>query len=330
MPIQPHRSGLATTTLSVALAALLTACGGSTSDEDEEVTISFAYTPPGASAPLWTPFDLAPDLLGLGNQSIGCVLSGGLLPPGLGLDNDNCHIVGTPTEAGVFSFSVRMNVDGVSLTFTASSELTVDPPSLIYDGQPIEELTFGAVTVSTPAWEVYVPTVGDSVTNFRVEAGVLPWGLQIDPDTGVISGTYLGLGAPEFTVAATITHNGQTIDVTSPPIDPDGETPTVSYPTGVVVGHVGQAFESPAPLFNGTFPITGDYAGNYLVDLTDTSHCSSPQALPDTLGVDTATGIARGTPEETFEGCVPVAYEVQDLNGNFIAGWTYLTISIRP
>jgi len=141
-----------------------------------------------------------------GTGAISWSISAGTLPPPLDITPtgpSTAVISGTPTQAGPFSFTVRA-------TDTLSQ----------FDDQPLS-ITIGLpappdITTTSPlpdgtAGQLYSQQVqalgGFGNLTWGISAGALPPGLDIDPNTGVISGTPSGSIAVtyDFTVQVTDT-----------------------------------------------------------------------------------------------------------------------------
>jgi large repetitive protein len=315
--------------------AFLAACGGGGSDEEEpDLAVTFDYGGNGMAAQLWVPTSQAPTLLGLEGHTPSCSLSGGTLPQGVAIDSDTCQLSGAPDEYGEFNFTVRLTVAGFSGSVTADGRLTVSRPAISYANQPLADtLEWRQPSVSTPSWEGYQPGPNDTVGNFRVADADLPYGLSIDPDTGVVSGTFRGFGVARFTIQATITHNGQTLDVTTSIIEPISLSPSVDYAPydeDTVAGRVGQPYASDAPTFDDGSPMSDEYTASFTLETQSNSECDSPDALPAGLSLDSATGIVSGTPTQAFEGCLSVRYEITAPGGGSVSGLARPVVIIQP
>lgn len=316
----------------------LVACGGGGGGSEEEqepsLSVTFSYSGNGISSPMWVPMTEAPTLLGLEGHTPNCTLSGGTLPSGVTIERDTCALSGTPNEFGEFDFSVRLTVSGFSGFVTADSTLTVSKPGIDYFGQPVASvLEWRQPSVSTPTWVGYQPGPGDTVGNFRVEDAPLPYGLSIDADTGVVSGTFRGFGVARFTIHATVTHNGQTVDVSTSIIEPLSLSPSVAYPPhgdNTVAGRVGQPYTSDAPTFDDGSPMSDEYTANFMLEMQSNWECDSPQALPAGLTLNSATGVISGTPSQAFSGCLSVRYEITAPGGGSVSGLARPALSIQP
>ena len=118
--------------------------------------------------------------------------SGGL-PAGLTLDMDTGEISGTPTGVEVANFTVKL-VDVYTATTQKALMITINAaPNITTTALPN-----GAVGVSYV--QTIVVTGGTAQLAFSIIAGMLPAGLALDMDTGVISGMPTGAEVANFTV----------------------------------------------------------------------------------------------------------------------------------
>ena len=134
-------------------------------------------------------------LAATGDAPIVWTLDSGTLPNGLALSTDGV-ISGTPTLAGVFTFTVRATNDGGYATRTFTVE--------IYPAWVAPEITTDRLSAGIRGW-AYSQTLqatGDTPIVWTLDSGTLPTGLTLSPD-GVISGTTTVDGIFTFTVRAT-------------------------------------------------------------------------------------------------------------------------------
>lgn len=309
---------------------VLAACGGGGGSEQQNLAVSFDYASPTGEYPLWVAMDQEPTMQGLEGHTPICEVTSGTLPTGVTVDRNTCKLIGSPAQLGEFNFTVRLRVSGFSGSVSADGHLSILPPSISYMGEPLGQLlVWKEASSSIPSWYGYQPSTGDTIGNFHVEDAELPAGLSIDPDTGVVSGTFKGFATAGFTIHATITHNGQTIEVTSGIVDPLTSPPSVGYPsTGVTSGRVGQPFTSVTPVFSDNSPITGEYTAEFTVDLQPNWVCDNPQPLPAGLTLNSATGVISGTPTQAFSGCVAIKYDVSVPFGGSVGGMDRAPVTI--
>jgi hypothetical protein len=115
-------------------------------------------------------------------------ITSGKLPPGLTLNTTSGQISGTPTAAGVFSFTPQVTDSAIpfqTATTTAPLSITVvAPPPLL-----ITPSVLPGGTVATPYSSSVQATGGVLPYTWSVVSGQLPAGLKLNPATGEITGT---------------------------------------------------------------------------------------------------------------------------------------------
>ena len=215
----------------------------------------------------------------------------GTLPKGLILSSSG-EISGTPTQTGVFPFTVQTTdgsspplttTDSLSLTVTGSLRITT--PSL---PDPIVDEPYTATLSVTGGTGPYTWSLGTGST--------LPTGLTLDPLTGVISGTALST-TPTTPTPAPITF---VVTDTGPPVQ------TTSQALSLIVGQ-SLSFSMPAPtdaVIGQSYSLTplspSGGSGEYLWAESGT--------LPDGLTFSSETGTISGTVSAT---ATPKAYPFQ-------------------
>jgi len=125
-------------------------------------------------------------------------VSAGDLPEGLELDSDTGVISGTPTTAGGYDFTVEVE-DSSDPEESDTQELSINITTV---GVVLDITTTGLLDgeVGT-AYSVTLEVDGGTEPyTWDVSVGDLPEGLELDSDTGVISGTPTTAGGYDFTV----------------------------------------------------------------------------------------------------------------------------------
>ena len=214
-------------------------------------------------------------------------ISQGSLPPGLSLQNPTSHsppapvlsapapdlhavISGVPTQTGTFNFTLRVeNPSNVyverNFTITVISE-----PSPVITSSGMPSMRVG----ESFSWQAQATSTGP--VTWSISQGALPQGIQLDPQTGQLSGTPTQVGRVEFTMRAqnaggyaTRNHNVNVLDMRIPQ-----NTGTMPHR-----GRVGTAFTF-TPGDPGTMATWSIATGS----------------LPEGLQLNSATGAITGTP----------------------------------
>ncbi len=200
------------------------------------------------------------------------------LPPGLSLDSQSCTISGTPvgvSHATVYTVTAS-NAAG-STTTRVEIEVKgapIAPDGLDYLDRSIIYPTNASITPNTPI------STGGEITQYSVSP-VLPAGLAIDPQTGIITGIPTTVTAPAvYTVmGANSVDSVQallTIEVVAVAVPPAGLVYADSLPE-YIVG---------VPIVDNEPEYSGGEATQFSVS----------RALPAGLSFNTQTGVISGTP----------------------------------
>jgi hypothetical protein len=182
----------------------VTASNGS----DPDITHQFTGTV-GAegSAPVWVDTTITEMYLGIavndgvsatGDSTPTYYVNGGSLPDGVLLDEDTGAITGTPTREEYYNVEIcaENEYDTICLSF---ERRTWPTPA---DNAPYwADMTIGPM-YATVAFSDGVAANGTPAPTYSVTTGTLPDGLELDPDTGAITGTPTADGAFDFTVTA--------------------------------------------------------------------------------------------------------------------------------
>jgi len=235
------------------------------------------------------------------------------LPGGFSLNPSTGQITGTPTAVGspaIYNVSANNSVGtqggtvsfAVSLGVQAASSLTLD-----YAGTgAVSTVVGGSVTLIAPTVRNGATVV--PATGFGVNPA-LPAGLNLNPDTGLVSGSpSAAMTGTSFTLTAT-TGSGSAnagftllVAATQPAAPNNLAYPGIADPV-VLTANQAAAYTSPAPTVT---------SGTSLV------YTVTP-ALPAGLSLDPISGVISGIPAASNAG--PVAYTVSASNaaGNALA-----------
>jgi len=119
----------------------------------------------------------------------------GALPPGLTLNSGTGAITGTPTASGTYSFTIKV-ADASGALYSKSLSIKVNATLDISNAGG----TITGGTVGIAYLYPFIATGGSSPYSWAVTAGSLPPGLNLNPATGILSGTATGLGTYEFVI----------------------------------------------------------------------------------------------------------------------------------
>jgi len=240
---------------------------------------AFAYAANGGKAPhAWT-------------------VSAGNLPEGMALSGSGI-LSGTPTEVGTSSFTVRVT-DATGRQATQASTISIYAPPVLASNSGAG----GGGNVSGAVADGYVGTTysapysisgGAAPHRWSVASGTLPAGLELDKDSGILSGTPTAAGNSSFVVRATDA-NGTPANM--PSTIAVYEAPAVAG-TPSAEGYVGAEY----PAF--TYAQTGG-KGPY-------KWAVATGAVPAGMALSEA-GILSGTP--TAAGTSNFTVRVEDANG---------------
>ncbi|MGH8650931.1 MAG: putative Ig domain-containing protein [Gammaproteobacteria bacterium] len=123
-------------------------------------------------------------------------VSAGALPPGLRLNAQAGVIDGTPSQADTFSFTVRASSAGQS--DTQDLQITIGPPVAVCAITTTSPLPDGRINQPYPPQTLRTTGCTAPLT-WSVSAGALPPGLNLNAQTGVVSGTPTQAGTFNFT-----------------------------------------------------------------------------------------------------------------------------------
>lgn len=220
----------------------------------------------------------------------------GLTP---GMTRTGNVISGPPTQAGSFTTTVT----AANATGSASQTVvfTIDPPlnAPVYGGSTQPSGTQGAVFSFTPVFTNPV----NATNGYAITSGALPAGVNLNVDTGVISGTPTAVGSFAVTLTAT-GPGGATNVVLTIVINPAPSAPIINSAT-TASGTKGDLF---------SFTLTTD------VPATSYNVTGLPGWLSLTGNALSGTPIAPGT----------LTLQISATNGTLTGPTSVLIISINP
>jgi large repetitive protein len=240
-------------------------------------------------------------------------LISGTLPPGLKL-NSNGTITGTPNGTlGISTFAVQATDSSPSPAMTAQKAFTINI-ALILTITSVGPLPGG--TVGVPYSQTLAGSGGTPPYVWSISSGALPPGLQLNPATGVISGTPTATGPNLFTVTLTdsagLTAGPQQLDIIittlsitssnalsaayntvfSQTLTATGGTPPYTWsissgalPTGLQLSSGGVISGTPAA--SGTFSAT--------LKVTDSAQLTATQAITIAVALPSTPQVTIGT-----------------------------------
>jgi hypothetical protein len=198
----------------------------------------------------------------------------GALPSGLSLDPTRGVILGTPSMAGSFMFTVQV-ADSSTLqeTNTHAFTIVVTSPLAVTTSALPSGITGTAYSATLTA------SGGTTPYAWSITAGALPPGLSLNATTGVISGTPSSAGSFSFTARVTDA---------SVPQESATVTLSITIAQGVAIttsllpnGVVGSAYNAQVSAVGGTTPYTFSVSAG---------------VLPSGVSLAAATGALSGTP----------------------------------
>ena len=209
-------------------------------------------------------------------------ISAGTLPAGLTLNSNTGSITGTPTTLGASSFTVKV-LDQAGLFATAQFSILVAAAPTVTTTSPVAQVVVQGSAIQ-PVSQTFTLGVGATVPATGAWTAVgLPAGLNINSDTGVISGTPSASGT--YLIGVTLTDsNGVpgsknlSMTVLAPP--------SIDTPLNLPPTVKGSQMDSVVQLFTqGTSPIPS--TGSWTI---------SSGTLPAGLTLNANSGEISGTP----------------------------------
>jgi beta-glucanase (GH16 family) len=217
-------------------------------------------------------------------------VTGGSLPPGLGLDASSGVISGTPSAVGNANFTLTVS-DANATSASSGFSIRVFPPALsITSGSQLPNGSVGAAYNTT-----LTATGGVTPYRWQVSSGALPSGLSLNQTTGAITGT-----------PATATTSNVTISVT------DANSSSTSSAFSLRVAPAPLAITTASPLPNGTVGTAYSTTLNATGGTTPYRWRVTSGSLPAGLSLDQVSGVISGTPTSAITASVTVT--VSDAN----------------
>jgi parallel beta-helix repeat protein len=219
-------------------------------------------------------------------------IASGALPAGLQLDSRSGTISGTPTQAGQNSFSIEV-VDSNQRSSKRAFTISIGSPPTA--GLSIKSASAPSGTVGTAYSFALVAQGGASPYTWSITSGSLPTGLQLNGNTGVISGTPITEGSQTTSVNVhdAATHSASMTLTFS--IAAKSSTPLAIATTSIAPATIDAVYRETLAAQGGAAPYTWSIASG---------------SLPAGLTLDSATGDINGTP--TQSGAQTVDFEVRD------------------
>ncbi|HSF69522.1 MAG TPA: Ig domain-containing protein, partial [Nitrospira sp.] len=284
----------------------LTSCGGDSGPTPGSLTITTSSLPEGT---VNQPYSAS--LTGAGGTPPYTWSVAPALPANLSLDAASGTITGTPTPQGTTTHTFSLRDTSIpAQTVQQTLNLTIAPPAAALT---ITTTSLPDGTVGQAYSRPVQATGGTGAFTWTISAGSLPQNLNLNPSTGVISGTPTAAGTSSFTVRVRDA-GGQsdtqalsiTINTTPPPPNPPNIT-TTSLPAGTV----DERYNQPVEATGGSGALTWSIVAG---------------TLPANLELNQRNGAISGTP--TAAGTSSFTVQVQDAGGQSDA--QALSITINP
>lgn len=226
-----------------------------------------------------------------GTGSIAWEITAGDLPPGLEFDATTGEITGTPMERGTYTFTAEATDDTGA---TTSSEFTIT----VTERLAVTTTSLSEWTVEQDGYsESIVVAGGTAPYAFDIASGELPDGLELDAETGELSGTPTATGTFPFTIEVEDA-DGTTAERSVSIVVND--RPSVNHPDELPDGAVGSAYSQSLFGTGGTEPY---------------SFTISDGELPPGLTIDADSGTISGTPPTDSAGSYTFTVALTDDTG---------------
>ena len=226
----------------------------------------------------------------------------GTLPAGLTLNASSGVISGTPTTAGISSFTVQVKDANNNTSTKALSITAYTPPS-------VTTTTLPNGTTGKAYSQALAAAGGKAPYSWYMYAGTLPAGLTLNYYTGIISGTPTAAGSSNFTVMVVDANNNAAIKALSSTV----YTPPSVTTTTLLNGTTGKAYSQTLAATGGKAPYTWSVTVG---------------TLPTGLTLNYYTGVISGTP--TAAGSSNFTVMVVDANNNAAIKALSITVYTPP
>jgi len=251
------------------------------------LTITSSATLP--SGEIKAPYPAGTTLTATGGTGSGYTwsVSGGALPGGLTLTPSTGAITGTPTASGPFNFTAKV-VDSGGGSATQTFSVTITPGPTISTAPTLPNGTVGVVytTVTLAA------TGGTSPYTWSIIQSAPPAGINLDGNSGTLSGTPTASGTSTFTVQV---QDAKSVTATKVFTITIAAGLTITTAPSLPNGTIGQAYTLTLQAAGGTSP----YAWQVTTG-----------ALPGGLTLGPSSGAITGTP--TSNGTFNFTVQVTD------------------
>ena len=214
-------------------------------------------------------------------------VSSGSLPPGLTLEPASGMIVGVPTAAGSYPFTIRATDSSspTSETSSADVKIAIEGPALAVASQSLPRATQGSPYTGTLR-----ASGGTPPYTWALTAGSLPAGLKLEPLDGVISGTPTGPGTTSFTVRAV--DSGKPVAALATgqaSIETDPGSPLAILSEDLEGGVQGSPYTQQLSAAGGTAPYSWSVVGGSLPAGLQLSHSGALSGTPTEAGFSSFT-----------------------------------------
>ncbi len=264
-------------------------------------------------------------------------ISAGTLPGGLSLSSVSGAIVGTPTGAGNFAFTVQVT-DSASITTSKAFTLAIASGLTISNAPTLPNGTAGT------AYSLTLAAVGGALPyTWSITAGSLPSGLTLNPATGAITGTPTAAGSFAFTARATDNSSAtaskgftltiaSSLNITTPPALPSGSANiayslnlgatggAAPYSWSITAGSLpaGLRLDSASGAITGTPTSAGDVS--FTVQITDSASITASKAFTLSIAAGLTISTAPTLPGATIG--VPYSQTLIALGGRTPYAWS--------